>query len=54
MKARSIAALLVLLFVAYVVGRAAGILLGIGPYLTEIAAMALVLLAAGWTARGPR
>jgi hypothetical protein len=37
---RIVAALLVL-FAAYVCGRGAGILLGIGPYLTETAAIAI-------------
>ena len=32
------------LFLAYVVGRAAGILLGIGPYATEAVAIAAVLI----------
>ena len=36
-------AVLLALFAAYVVGRAAGILLGIGPYLTEAAAVLIVL-----------
>ncbi|HEX5619170.1 MAG TPA: hypothetical protein VFX51_12155 [Solirubrobacteraceae bacterium] len=40
----------VALFAAYVVGRALGILLGIGPYATEIAAMGLVIAALAWTA----
>ena len=31
------------LFLAYVVGRAVGILLGIGPYVTEALAMAAVV-----------
>jgi hypothetical protein len=35
---------LLLLFVAYVCGRAVGILLGIGPYVTEAVAMAVVLV----------
>jgi hypothetical protein len=39
---RIVAALLVL-FAAYVCGRGAGILLGIGPYLTEIAAIAIAI-----------
>ena len=43
--ARWIAAGLVALFLAYVFGRAVGILLGIGPYLTEVAAILLVLAA---------
>jgi len=32
-----------LLFAAYVVGRAVGILLGIGPYATEAIAIAIVI-----------
>jgi small neutral amino acid transporter SnatA (MarC family) len=43
--ARWIAAGLVALFLAYVCGRAVGILLGIGPYATEVAAIVLVLAA---------
>jgi hypothetical protein len=39
------------LFLAYVVGRAAGILLGIGPYATEAAAIAAVLIAIVWRAQ---
>jgi len=39
------------LFIAYVVGRAAGILLGIGPYATEAAAIAAVLIAIVWRAQ---
>jgi hypothetical protein len=34
-----------LLFAAYVVGRALGILLGIGPYATEAIAIAVVIAA---------
>jgi hypothetical protein len=40
---RIVAALLVL-FAAYVCGRAAGILLGIGPYPTEIATIAIAIV----------
>ena len=36
-------AALLLLFVAYVVGRAVGILLGIGPYVTEAIAIAIAI-----------
>jgi hypothetical protein len=43
--ARWIAAGLVALFLAYVCGRAVGILIGIGPYPTEVAAIVLVLVA---------
>ena len=35
---------LLALFVAYVVGRAVGILLGIGPYVTEAIAIAIVVI----------
>jgi hypothetical protein len=51
-----ILAALAALFVAYVVGRAAGILLGIGPHPTEAAAIALVLAVVVWKAaqRGNR
>ena len=45
-----ILAALAALFVAYVLGRAVGILLGIGPLPTEAAAVALVLLAIVWKA----
>jgi hypothetical protein len=45
-----ILAALAVLFVAYAVGRAVGILLGIGPHATEAAAVALVLLAIVWKA----
>ena len=34
---------LLALFAAYVVGRAVGILLGIGPYVTEVIAIAIVV-----------
>ena len=34
---------LLALFAAYVVGRAVGILLGIGPYVTEAIAIAIVV-----------
>jgi len=37
-------AAVVALFVAYVVGRAVGILLGIGPYATEAIAIVVVLV----------
>jgi hypothetical protein len=49
-------ACLVALFVAYVVGRAVGILLGIGPYATEAIAIlvALVLIARAATRRRER
>ena len=40
------------LFLAYVVGRAVGILLGIGPYLTEAIAIAAVI--AFWVVRSRR
>jgi hypothetical protein len=43
-RAPHIIAAVVALFAAYVVGRAAGILLGIGPYPTEAAAIAAVLV----------
>jgi hypothetical protein len=39
-----ILACLLLLFVAYVVGRAVGILLGIGPWVTTALALALAVL----------
>jgi hypothetical protein len=32
------------LFLAYVVGRAVGIMLGIGPYVTEVLAIAAVII----------
>jgi hypothetical protein len=41
---------MVVLFIAYVCGRAIGILLDVNPYLTTIAAMVVVILGAGWTA----
>jgi hypothetical protein len=44
MAAVRILLLIVALFLAYVVGRAVGILLGIGPYPTEIAAIVLVVV----------
>jgi hypothetical protein len=37
---------LVVLFGAYVCGRAAGILLDVNPYVTEVAATAVVIVAA--------
>jgi hypothetical protein len=40
----------VALFAAYVLGRAVGILLGVGPYVTEVIAIALVIAAAAGTA----
>jgi hypothetical protein len=36
------------LFVAYVIGRAVGILLDADPYVTEIAAMVALIVFAGW------
>jgi uncharacterized membrane protein len=44
------------LFVAYVVGRAVGILLDLNPYVTEVVAMALVVAAgaARFAGRGAR
>ena len=39
------------LFPAYVVGRALGILLGIGPYLTEAIAVTAVVVAFGVRSR---
>lgn len=39
------------LFIAYVVGRAGGILLGIGPYATQAAAIGAVLIAIVWRAQ---
>jgi hypothetical protein len=36
--------ILLALFLAYVVGRAAGILLGVSPYVTEALAIAAVLM----------
>ena len=43
------------LFAAYVLGRAVGILLGVGPYLTEVIAIALVIAGAARAAvRRPR
>ena len=44
MNVRHILAAVAALFIAYVVGRAAGILLGVGPYATEAAAIAAVLI----------
>jgi hypothetical protein len=41
---------LVALFLAYVGGRAAGILLDLNPYVTEIAAMVAVGMVAVWAA----
>jgi hypothetical protein len=38
-----IVAVLLVLFVAYVVGRAVGILLGIGPYVTTALALAVAV-----------
>jgi hypothetical protein len=49
---RWIVAGLVVLFIAYVFGRAAGILLDLNPYVTEAAAMVAVAMVAAWmTAR---
>jgi hypothetical protein len=42
---------LVVLFAAYGCGRAAGLLGDVNPYVTEIAAMVVVLIAGLWTAR---
>ena len=50
MSVRWFVAAIVALFLAYVVGRALGILLGIGPYPTEIAAIAIVIAAFAWLA----
>jgi hypothetical protein len=47
-------AVLVVLFVAYVVGRAVGILTGIGPWPTTALAMALAVAAIVWAVRRPR
>jgi hypothetical protein len=41
---------LVVLFLAYVCGRVIGIMLDINPYVTEIAALVVVIMAALWTA----
>jgi hypothetical protein len=49
LRVRWIVAALVVVFIAYVSGRAAGILLGVSPYVTEIVAM-VVVVAAGWAA----
>ena len=51
--ARRIVLVALLVFCAYVVGRAAGILLGIGPYATEAVAIAvvLILVVRRWTRR---
>ena len=46
-----ILAAVVALFVAYVVGRAVGIMLGIGPYATEAIAVAIVLAVIVWRVR---
>jgi hypothetical protein len=43
MIALRVLAALLLLFAAYVAGRAVGILLGIGPYVTEAIAIAIVV-----------
>lgn len=49
---RWIVAGLVVLFIAYGLGRAAGILLDLNPYVTETAAMVTVAMVAAWmTAR---
>ena len=48
MIALKILGCLLLLFVAYVVGRAVGILTGIGPYPMEALAIALALGAIAW------
>ena len=45
----TVAALLVL-FVAYVAGRAAGILLDLNPYATEVAATTLAVALLAWAA----
>jgi hypothetical protein len=46
---------LVIVVLAYVCGRAVGILLDLNPYVTETAAVALVLVAAAWArTRGDR
>ena len=50
MSARWILVAVVALFVAYVVGRAVGILLDINPYVTEVVAMGLVIAALAGTA----
>jgi hypothetical protein len=44
-------AVVLALFIAYVVGRAIGIVLGIGPHPAEAAAIAIVLAALAWRAR---
>jgi hypothetical protein len=49
-RAGWIAAGLLALFVAYVAGRAAGILLDVNPYATEVVAMALTVAILAWTA----
>jgi hypothetical protein len=49
-----ILAALVALFAAYVVGRAAGIVLGIGPYATEAVALVTVVVAMAWRSRAAR
>ena len=40
-----VAGLLLALFAAYVIGRAVGILTGIGPYVAEAVAIAALLIA---------
>jgi len=49
-RVRWIVAAIAVLFVAYVVGRAAGILLDLNLYATEDAAMAIGVAALAWTA----
>ena len=41
---------LVVVFIAYVCGRAAGILLDVNPYMTEISVICVVIVAAVWLA----
>ena len=49
MSLRRLLAAVVALFAAYVIGRAVGILLDVNPYVTEVAAMAIVIAALAWT-----
>jgi hypothetical protein len=50
LSVRCVVACLVVLIVAYVCGRAAGILLDVNPYVTEIAAIVVAMAAVVWTA----
>jgi hypothetical protein len=50
LSVRRVVAGMVVLMIAYVCGRAAGILLDVNPYVTEIAAIAVAITAVVWTA----